>query len=218
MPSESPDRGSRPSGRPRQRHTGAGKDRRRGSPNPGRTEGGEANVTRPRPELLHLARRVRHRRRPEPRLHEWMFGGGASCSAGQAAAAASTTPSRSNSFPGSAPRSWVPASSARPDGTRTRSGAGGGVPTRPSTRRSSSSPITRTRRSRWRRHDVPLRRRDACRGAGDGPRSSRRPGRRPRRTPHTYCSSPGIAAAGRSTSYEGRTPSRSCGRRVEMSS
>ena len=36
------------------------------------------------------------------------------------------------------------------DGTRTRSGRAGGVPTRRSTRRSSSSPITRARRSRWR--------------------------------------------------------------------
>ena len=54
------------------------------------------------------------------------------------------------SLPGSAPRSWVPGSSATPDGTRTRSGRAGGVPTRRSTRRSSSSPITRARRSRWR--------------------------------------------------------------------
>ena len=42
------------------------------------------------------------------------------------------------------------ASSARPAGTRTRSGRAGGVRTRRSTRRPSSSPITRARRSRWR--------------------------------------------------------------------
>ena len=37
-----------------------------------------------------------------------------------------------------------------PDGQRTRSGRAGGVPTRRSTHRPSSSPITRARRSRWR--------------------------------------------------------------------
>ena len=50
---------------------------------------------------------------------------------------------------GSAPRS-VPGSSAIPDGTRTRSGRARGVPTRRSIHRSSSSPITRARPSRWR--------------------------------------------------------------------
>ena len=86
------------------------------------------------------------------RLHEWMFATrwGARWSASPAAAAASTTPSRGGSIPGSAPRSWVPGSSARPDGTRTRSGRAGGAPTRRSTHRPSSSPITRAHRSRWR--------------------------------------------------------------------
>ena len=42
--------------------------------------------------------------------------------------AASTTPSPSNTARGSAPRSWVRTSSARPDGTRTRTGRAGGVP------------------------------------------------------------------------------------------
>ena len=37
-------------------------------------------------------------------------------------AVASTTPSSNSSVRGSAPRSWVPGSSATPDGTRTRSG------------------------------------------------------------------------------------------------
>ena len=44
---------------------------------------------------------------------------------------ASMTPSLSSSMPGSVPRSWAPGSSARPDGTRTRSGRAGGVPNPP---------------------------------------------------------------------------------------
>ncbi len=55
-------------------------------------------------------------------------GGGTSWSASLAAAAALTTPSRGGSFRGSARRSWVRTSSALPDGTRIRSGRGGGGP------------------------------------------------------------------------------------------
>ena len=68
------------------------------------------------------------------RLHEWMFATRWWHEIGRPARrhrAASTTPSCSSSLPGSAPRSWVPASSARPDGTRTRSGRAGGVPNPP---------------------------------------------------------------------------------------
>ena len=51
--------------------------------------------------------------------------------------------------PGSAPRSWVPASGATPAGRTTRTGRAPGATTRRSTRRSSSSPTTAARRSRW---------------------------------------------------------------------
>ncbi len=53
------------------------------------------------------------------RLHEWMF---ATQGGSPAAAPASTTPSCGNTIPESVPKSWVPASSAIPDGTRIRSG------------------------------------------------------------------------------------------------
>src|SRR4029079_2510315 len=56
--------------------------------------------------------------------------GGTRRQASPAAAAASTTPSRSGSLRGSASRSWVRTSSAIPDGTRTRSGRAGGATTR----------------------------------------------------------------------------------------
>src|SRR5919201_4237914 len=55
-------------------------------------------------------------------------GGGAIGSVSLAVAAASTTPSCGCTILGSAPRSWVPGSSARPDGTRTGNGRAGGVP------------------------------------------------------------------------------------------
>ena len=71
-------------------------------------------------------------------------------------------------------------SSARPDGTRTRSGRAGGVPTRHSTHRSSSSPITRARRSRWRAA------RRSTSSTPRRPRHSRRPARP--RTARTYAS------------------------------
>ncbi len=145
----------------------------------------------PASNLLRLARRLWHRRGPEPRrtvrsrrrrLHEWMFATRwwHERSASPAAPAASTTPSCGSSLRGSAPRSWAPGSSARPDGTRTRSGRAGGVPTRRSTRRRSSSPITRARRSRWRA---------ARRSTSSTPRRPRR-SRRPARLPaaRTYAS------------------------------
>ena len=111
-------------------------------------------------------------------------GGGTRWSASPAGQAASTTPSCGCTMSGWAPRSWVPGSSARPDGTRTRSGRAGGVPTRRSTHRPSSSPTTRARRSRWRAADLPLPRRLACRGARDGPQGRGRPGRPHRRGSH----------------------------------
>src|SRR5579872_1905036 len=75
---------------------------------------------------------------------------GARWSASLAVVAASTTPSPSDTVQGSAPRSWVLGSSGRPDGTRIRSGRAGGVRTRRSTPRLSSSRTTPARRSRWR--------------------------------------------------------------------
>ena len=83
------------------------------------------------------------------------------------------TPSCGCTITGSAPRSWAPGSTATPAGTRIRTGRAGGVRTRRSTARSSSSPITRARRSRWRaarRSTSSTRRR---------PRRSRRPARPP---------------------------------------
>ena len=65
-------------------------------------------------------------------------GGGTRTSASPAAPPASTTPSCGCTIPASAPRSWVPGNSVRPDGTRTRSGRAGGATTRRSTRRPSS--------------------------------------------------------------------------------
>ena len=103
-------------------------------------------------------------------------GGGSATSGG---AAASTTPSPSSTIRGSAPRSWAPGSSARPAGTRTRSGRARGVPTRRSTHRSSSSPITRARRSRWRAA------RRSTSSTPRPPRRSRRPAR-PRRQGRTH--------------------------------
>ena len=107
------------------------------------------------------------------RLHEWMFGTRWwSEMVGQPAApAASTTPSCGSSRLGSAPRSWVPESSAGPGGTRTRSGRARGVPTRRSTHRSSSSPIIYARRSRWKAA------RRTTSSTPRLPRRSRRPGR-----------------------------------------
>src|SRR3954453_9257106 len=49
-----------------------------------------------------------------------------------------------------APTSWAATCSVRSAVSGTRSGRAGGGPTRPTTRRCSSSPITLTRRSRWR--------------------------------------------------------------------
>ena len=91
------------------------------------------------------------------------------------AAAASTTLSSASTTRGSAPRSWAPGSSATPDGTRTRTGRAPGAPTRRSIHRSSSSPTTPARRSRWRaaRHSTSStprrpRRSSAAREAADG--------------------------------------------------
>ena len=104
------------------------------------------------------------------RLHEWMFAtsGGIRRSASPAAAAASTTPSCGSTSRGSARRSWAPGSSDPRDGTRTRTGRAGGVPTRRSTRPCSSSPTTRARRSRWK-------------AARPSTSSTRRPAKRSRR-------------------------------------
>ena len=80
----------------------------------------------PRPQLLHLTGRLRTRMRANATTRRWATpgngctngcsppGGGTSWSASPAAAAASTTPSPSCTVRGSAPRSWVPGSSATP--------------------------------------------------------------------------------------------------------
>src|SRR2546429_656443 len=107
-------------------------------------------------------------------------GSGARSSASPAVAAASTTRSPSGPGPGSAPESWEPGSSARPDGTRTRSGRAGGVPTHRSTHRPSSSPITRAHRSRW------MAARRSTSSTLRLPRHSKRPARL--RTARTYAS------------------------------
>src|SRR5688500_8935843 len=56
------------------------------------------------------------------RLHEWMFATRWWAARSPAEVAASMTPSRGSSSPGSARRSWVPGSSATRGGTRTRTG------------------------------------------------------------------------------------------------
>ena len=86
--------------------------------------------------------------------------------------------------PGSAPRSWVPGSSARRDGARTGvEGLVGSEPAVPHAGlRPHPSPAAIDRDGG--RHDIPLRRRFACRGARDRPRGCGRSGRPHRRRRH----------------------------------
>src|SRR3954447_8184018 len=75
------------------------------------------------------------------RLHKWMFATRWWRGLDEPGGSGGVDDAFSQLFAlGSAPRSWVPGSSATPDGTRTRSGRARGVPTRPSTHPSSSSP------------------------------------------------------------------------------
>ena len=92
-------------------------------------------------------------------------------------------------------------SSARPVGPRTRSGRAGGVATRRSTHRPSSSPITRARRSRWRAARPSTFRRFAGR-ALNVPRGRRRSRRSPRRGGHDGSRVP-CRPAGRSHAHRG---------------
>jgi hypothetical protein len=75
------------------------------------------------------------------RLHEWMFAtrsAAAKSSASRVAPRVSITRWPTGTDPGSVRRSWARASSALRAGRTTRSGAGGGAPTRRSTRRRTS--------------------------------------------------------------------------------
>lgn len=140
-------------------------------------------------------------------------GGGRKGPARRVAAAAWTTPSSASTTRELAPRSWEPASSAIPDGTRTPTGRAGGASTRRSTRPSSCSLIMfgTDRDGGW--HDLPVCRCLACRGAGDGSpgrewterphwrRRNRCPGLPCSRTrrPRAYCGDADTARPGRTS-------------------
>ena len=135
------------------------------------------------------------------RLHQWMFATRFwNEMVGKPGGSSGIDDAFSQRFaPESARRSWVRTSSALQAGTTIPTGRAGGAPTRRSTHRPSSSPISRARRSRWRAG------RRSTSSTPRPPRRSRSPARLP--TVRTYASA---EAPRRSTSSSPPDSSTTC--------
>ena len=155
-----------------------------------------SHVTRSRPILLHLARRFRHRRRSEPRRTvRPRRRKAARVDVRHPVVAREGRPARRHRRHRrrllAAVRSWDrrrdhgcrevrPARMARGPGVEGLVGSQPAVPHTDLRPHPSPAPVDRD----GGRHDVPLHRRFACRGARDGPRGCGRPGRTHRRGSH----------------------------------